>query len=51
MTADKITASLGKDTDHLRTHERRAAVINKRAGGAGLVTGKKAFQRTMKEGF
>jgi class I fructose-bisphosphate aldolase len=26
------------------------AVINKRAGGAGLITGRKAFQRPMKEG-
>jgi class I fructose-bisphosphate aldolase len=26
------------------------AVINKRAGGAGLITGRKAFQRSMKEG-
>jgi class I fructose-bisphosphate aldolase len=28
----------------------RTAVINKRAGGAGLITGRKAFQRPMKEG-
>ena len=26
------------------------AVINKRAGGAGLIAGRKAFQRPMKEG-
>jgi class I fructose-bisphosphate aldolase len=26
------------------------AVINKRAGGAGLISGRKAFQRPMKEG-
>lgn len=28
----------------------RTAVINKRAGGAGLITGRKAFQRPMAEG-
>lgn len=28
----------------------RTAVINKRAGGAGLITGRKAFQRSMDEG-
>ncbi len=28
----------------------RTAVINKRAGGAGLITGRKAFQKPMKEG-
>lgn len=27
-----------------------AAVINKRAGGAGLISGRKAFQKSMKEG-
>jgi fructose-bisphosphate aldolase, class I len=29
----------------------RTAVINKRAGGMGLITGRKAFQRPMKEGI
>lgn len=29
----------------------RTAVINKRAGGIGLITGRKAFQRPMKEGI
>lgn len=29
----------------------RTAVINKRAGGAGLISGRKAFQRPMKEGI
>jgi len=29
----------------------RTAVINKRAGGSGLITGRKAFQRPMKEGI
>jgi class I fructose-bisphosphate aldolase len=28
----------------------KSAVINKRAGGAGLITGRKAFQKPMKEG-
>jgi len=27
------------------------AVINKRAGGTGLISGRKAFQRPMKEGI
>ena len=29
----------------------RTAVINKRAGGMGLISGRKAFQRPMKEGM
>lgn len=29
----------------------RAAVINKRAGGLGLITGRKAFQCEMEEGI
>ena len=29
----------------------RTAVINKRAGGTGLITGRKAFQRPMEEGI
>jgi fructose-bisphosphate aldolase, class I len=28
----------------------RTAVINKRAGGSGLISGRKAFQRPMSEG-
>jgi len=28
----------------------RTAVINKRAGGMGLISGRKAFQRPMEEG-
>ena len=28
----------------------RTAVINKRAGGMGLISGRKAFQRSMTEG-
>lgn len=26
------------------------AVVNKRAGGSGIISGRKAFQRTMKDG-
>ncbi|MFP4372992.1 MAG: class I fructose-bisphosphate aldolase [Spirochaetaceae bacterium] len=40
-------ASKGKDD--LKTAV-RTAVINKRAGGMGLISGRKAFQRPMKEG-
>jgi class I fructose-bisphosphate aldolase len=29
----------------------RTAVINKRAGGMGLISGRKAFQKSMKEGI
>jgi class I fructose-bisphosphate aldolase len=29
----------------------RTAVINKRAGGMGLITGRKAFERPMNEGI
>jgi class I fructose-bisphosphate aldolase len=29
----------------------RTAVINKRAGGLGLISGRKAFQRPMAEGI
>jgi len=29
----------------------RTAVINKRAGGCGLISGRKAFQRPMSEGI
>jgi class I fructose-bisphosphate aldolase len=29
----------------------RTAVINKRAGGMGLISGRKAFQREMQEGI
>jgi fructose-bisphosphate aldolase, class I len=28
----------------------KTAVINKRAGGTGLISGRKAFQRSMKDG-
>tara|TARA_R110000744_G_scaffold114950_2_gene214979 strand:- start:3954 stop:4163 length:210 start_codon:yes stop_codon:yes gene_type:complete len=29
----------------------RTAVVNKRAGGMGLISGRKAFQRPMKQGI
>ncbi|HOZ09019.1 MAG TPA: fructose-bisphosphate aldolase, partial [candidate division Zixibacteria bacterium] len=29
----------------------RTAVINKRAGGTGMISGRKAFQRPIKEGI
>jgi class I fructose-bisphosphate aldolase len=29
----------------------RTAIINKRAGGSGLISGRKAFQRPMNEGI
>jgi class I fructose-bisphosphate aldolase len=37
----------GKDDFHQAV---RTAVINKRAGGMGLISGRKAFQRPMDEG-
>jgi class I fructose-bisphosphate aldolase len=41
-------ASKGADDLHDAV---RTAVINKRAGGAGLITGRKAFQKSMNEGI
>ena len=38
----------GKDDLHQAV---RTAVINKRAGGMGLISGRKAFQKSMKEGI
>jgi class I fructose-bisphosphate aldolase len=37
----------GKDDLHQAV---RTAVINKRAGGMGLISGRKAFQKPIKEG-
>jgi len=37
----------GKDDLHQAV---RTAVINKRAGGMGLISGRKAFQKSMQEG-
>ncbi|MEM8628908.1 MAG: class I fructose-bisphosphate aldolase [Chlamydiota bacterium] len=42
-------ASLGDDREDLRAAV-RTAVINKRAGGMGLICGRKAFQKSMQEG-
>jgi len=41
-------ASVGKDD---LTQAVRTAVINKRAGGMGLITGRKAFQKPLKDGI
>jgi len=41
-------ASLGKDD---MAQAVRTAVINKRAGGMGLITGRKAFQKPLKDGI
>lgn len=42
-------ASTGKGESDLK-EATRTAVINKRAGGMGLISGRKAFQKSMKEG-
>lgn len=42
-------ASTGKDESDLKEAV-RTAVINKRAGGMGLISGRKAFQKPMKDG-
>ena len=43
-------ASTGKKSDDL-TEAIKTAVINKRAGGHGLISGRKAFQKEMSEGI
>ncbi len=45
-----INSGGGSGGDDL-AHVVRAAVINKRAGGSGMITGRKAFQRAMSEGI
>ncbi len=40
----------GESGEHDFAEAARTAIINKRAGGMGLITGRKAFQRAMKEG-
>ncbi|HMN97741.1 MAG TPA: class I fructose-bisphosphate aldolase [Phycisphaerales bacterium] len=40
----------GASGEHDFADAARTAVINKRAGGTGLISGRKAFQRPMKEG-
>ena len=42
-------ASTGKSESDLQEAV-KTAVINKRAGGMGLISGRKAFQKPMKEG-
>jgi class I fructose-bisphosphate aldolase len=42
-------ASTGKDESDLKEAV-KTAVINKRAGGTGLISGRKAFQKSMNEG-
>ena len=42
-------ASTGKDDSDIREAV-KTAVINKRAGGMGLISGRKAFQKPMKDG-
>ncbi len=46
--AEKLLTHTGKDDLHQAI---RTAVINKRAGGMGLISGRKAFQKPMKEGI
>ena len=41
----------GASGENDRAEAVRTAVINKRAGGMGLISGRKAFQRPMKEGI
>jgi len=41
----------GGSTDNDLAQAVRTAVINKRAGGSGLILGRKAFQKPMKEGI
>ncbi len=40
----------GASSEHDLAQAVRTAVINKRAGGMGLISGRKAFQRPMAEG-
>ena len=40
----------GASSDNDRVEAVKTAVINKRAGGMGLISGRKAFQKTMNEG-
>jgi len=40
----------GASGEHDFAEAARTAVVNKRAGGMGLISGRKAFQRPMAEG-
>jgi class I fructose-bisphosphate aldolase len=44
----RLGGASGKDDLHQAV---RTAVINKRAGGMGLISGRKAFQKPMSEGI
>jgi class I fructose-bisphosphate aldolase len=46
-----LTNSGGASGDNDFSEAVRTAVINKRAGGMGLISGRKAFQRPMAEGI
>ena len=46
-----LISSGGASGDHDFAVAARSAVINKRAGGMGLISGRKAFQRPMSEGI
>ena len=47
---DQLAAARRRATTDL-AEAVRTAVINKRAGGTGLISGRKAFQRPMDEGI
>ena len=49
MPPDQLRRRISGDNDFAEAV--RTAVINKRAGGMGLISGRKAFQRPMKEGI
>jgi class I fructose-bisphosphate aldolase len=51
MGRSPLINSGGASGKHDFADAARTAVINKRAGGMGLITGRKAFQRPMKEGI
>jgi class I fructose-bisphosphate aldolase len=46
-----IPSSLGASGDNDFSQAVKTAVINKRAGGMGLISGRKAFQRPKEEGI
>ena len=48
MTAEKSAAVVFGENDFAEAA--KTAIINKRAGGMGLISGRKAFQRPMEEG-
>jgi class I fructose-bisphosphate aldolase len=50
MGRSPLINSGGASGSHDFAEAARTAVINKRAGGMGLISGRKAFQRPMEEG-